>query len=245
MSGSAATLGWPGTRKQGAGAFLKAGDRVAVGPNRLLLDVGTATLRLPGGAAVRVNSGSSLQLTATDVVVLDRGAVYIDSGGKTSLEVRTRFGVVRDIGTRFEVRLTATALRVRVRDGAVQVRHNRQRHDGHPGDEIMLDASGALTRHTIPVNGPDWAWTTGAITPFELEGRSLHEFLYWIADENGWQLQFADAAVEDKARTTTLHGSIQGLTPEQALAAVLPTSGVEHQLAAGVLSIRLVAGATN
>ncbi len=225
------------------GAFLKVGDRVPVGPSRLSLAGGTAALRLPGGAAVWVDRGSALRVTADDVVELDGGAVYIDAGGTTSLEIRTALGVVRDVGTKFEVRLTPVALRVRVRDGAVQVRRDQQQHDARPGDELLLDASGAVARRTIPVDGPDWAWTRGAPTPFELEGRSLREFLQWVASENGWQLQFADSAVEDKARTTTLHGSIRGLTPEQALAAVLPTSGVEHQLDGGVLSIRLAAAA--
>lgn len=221
------------------GGALKAGDRVAVGPQRLSLDGGTAALRLPGGAAVLVDGGSALQLTSARMVVLDRGAVYIDSGGTTALEVRTPMGVVRDVGTKFEVRLTTAALRVRVRDGAVRVERDRQQHDAGPGVELVIGASGELTRRTVPVDGPEWAWTTDASTPFELEGRSLREFLDWIASENGWRLRFADAVVEDKARTTTLHGSIQGLSPEQALAAVLPTSGVEHQLEGDVLSVRL------
>ena len=227
------------------GAFLKVGDRVAIGPSRLSLDGGTASLRLPGGAAVWVDRGSALRVTAGDAVVLEGGAIYIDSGGATSLEIRTPLGVVRDVGTKFEVRLTTAALRVRVRDGAVQVRRDQQWHDARPGDEIVLAATGAVTRRTVAVDGPEWRWTTDAASPFELEGRSLREFLDWIAGENGWQLEFADAAVEDKARTTTLHGSIQGLTPEQALAAVLPTSGVEHRLDGTVLSIRLGVGGSD
>ena len=55
----------------------------------------------------------------------------------------------------------------------------------------------------------------------------MRDFLDWIAGENGWQLRFADSAVEQKSQTTILHGSIKGLTPEEALAAVLPTSGVD------------------
>ena len=224
-------------------AWLKVGDHVVIGPNPVSVDAGTATFRLPGGPTVWVDRQSTLRLTAADVVVLERGAVYIDSGGTTSLEVRTPMGVVRDVGTKFEVRLTTANLRVRVRDGAVQVRRAQQRYDGRPGDELVLGVSGEVIRRTIPVDGAEWAWTTGGPTPFELEGHSLREFLEWIASENGWQLRFADAVVEDKARTTTLHGSIQGLTPEQALAAVLTTSGVEHQLEGEILSVRLVAGA--
>ena len=120
------------------GAFLKVGDRVAVGPSRLSLEGGTAKLRLPGGSAVWVDRGSALRVTAVDVVVLDGGAVYIDSRGTASLEIRTPLGVVRDVGTKFEVRLTAAALRVRVRDGAVLVRRDQQQHDAGPGDEMLL-----------------------------------------------------------------------------------------------------------
>ena len=48
---------------------------------------------------------------------------------------------------------------------------------------------------------------------------------------------------EEKARATMLHGSIQGLTAEEALAAVIPASGVEHELNGKVLLIRLGPGA--
>jgi ferric-dicitrate binding protein FerR (iron transport regulator) len=151
---------------------------------------------------------------------------------------------VRDIGTRFEVRFNGSALRVRVRDGVVRLSQTRQSHDAQPGDELTLDGSGAIVRRTVPVHGADWAWAMALARPFDLEGRSLRDFLDWIAGENGWQLRFADAAVDKKSLTTILHGSIQGLTPDEALAAVLPTSGVEHRLENGVLLIKLGAGGT-
>jgi ferric-dicitrate binding protein FerR (iron transport regulator) len=223
---------------------LRVGDRVPMDRETLASGVGTATLRLPGGASVRLSTGTSLRMAAADALVLNAGAIYVDTAG-ASLEIRTRIGLVRDVGTKFEVRLGPSSLRVRVRDGAVQVRREQAVHDARPGDELTLDSAGAVTWHTVPLDGPAWAWASDRGAPFELEGRSLHEFLDWIAGENGWQLQFANAAVEDQARTTTLHGSIQGLTPEQALAAVLPTSGVEHQLDGDILSIRLGVGVKN
>jgi ferric-dicitrate binding protein FerR (iron transport regulator) len=223
---------------------MQVGDHVPAGHEAFTTGAGAATLHLAGGALLRMDGGTVLRLAAADAVVLTKGAVYIESGGEASLEVRTDIGVVRDIGTKFEVRLTPAGLRVRVREGAVQVRRDRQQHDAHTGDEITLDASGSAIRRTIRVDDDaDWTWATGARSPFEIEGRSLREFLDWIAEENGWQLLYADSAVEDKARTTTLHGSIQGLTAEQALAAVLPTSGLEHRLERGVLSIQRGGGA--
>jgi ferric-dicitrate binding protein FerR (iron transport regulator) len=221
---------------------LQVGDSIRAGSALATTGGGRLALRLAGGAAVRLDTGTRLQLASETSLVLDQGAVYIDSGagsGASGLEVRTALGVARDIGTRFEVRVGGAAVRVRVRDGLVQLTQGRQSHEAKPGDELTLDEGGRVVRRPVPVFGADWAWAAALARPFELEGRSLREFLDWICEENGWQLRFADTASERRAATTIMHGSIQGLTPEEALAAVLPPSDVEHQLKDGILSIRL------
>jgi hypothetical protein len=223
------------------------GDRLQEGDGVDTTGGGLVALRLAGGASVRVDGGTRLRLLSNDTLALDEGRIYIDSGdsgGPRSLEVRTPVGVARDIGTRFEVRLTGSTLRLRVRDGLVRLSQSRQSHEAQPGDELTLEGSGSIVRRTVPVFGADWAWAVALAAPFNLEGRSLRDFLVWIAGENGWQLRYADAAVEEKALTTILHGSIQGLTPEEALSAVLPTSGVVYRLENGVLLIQLAVGET-
>lgn len=223
---------------------LRIGDRVGVGEVVETTSDGLASLRLSGGASVRVDRGTQLHLVSDAALVLGLGAIYVDSGdGRAApLEVRTALGVARDIGTRFEVRFTGSALRVRVRDGLVRLSQHQQSHDAHPGDELTLDGKGSVVRRPVAVFGAEWAWALALAQPFELEGRTLAAFLHWIARENGWQLRFADAAVEQKSQTTVLHGSILGLSPSEALAAVLPTSGVEHTLDNGVLLVHLSAG---
>jgi len=234
---------------------LQVGDSLRAGSGVDTTAGGRAALRLADAVSVRVDTGTRLRLESEATLVLEAGAIYVDSGasrGAGALEVRTRLGVARDIGTRFEVRLNGAALRVRVRDGLVQLTQNRpstelragQSHDAKPGDEVTLDEDGSAVRRSVPVYGADWDWAATLARPFELEGRTLREFLDWISEENGWQLRFADAAVEQKASDAILHGSIQGLTPDEALAAVLPPSGVEHQLEKGVLLVRLSASET-
>jgi hypothetical protein len=120
--------------------------------------------------------------------------------------------------------------------------HERTSHDAEPGEELTVDERGNVLRRLVPVHGALWEWAAALAKPFELEGRGLRDFLDWICDENGWHLRFTDAAVEAKAATTILHGSIQGLTPEEALAAVLPTAGVKYRLEGGVLTVRLTPG---
>ncbi len=223
------------------------GDRLHEGDGVDTSSGGLAALRLAGGTLVRLDRGTRLRLVSDGTLTLDEGRIYVDSGdgpGARSLEVRTAVGVARDIGTRFEVRFNGSALVVRVRDGLVRLSQSQQSHDAQPGDELTLEGNGRVVRRTVPVYGTDWAWAVALAVPFDLEGRSLRDFLHWIAGENGWHLRYADAAVEEKASATILHGSIKGLTPEEALAAVLPASGVAHQLENGVLLIQLAAGAT-
>lgn len=224
------------------------GDQVRAGSSLATGADGRMAVRMVGGAVVRVDRETRLQLVSGSALLLGEGAIYVDSGtsaGLAAIEIRTKLGVARDIGTRFEVRLRGSALRLRVRDGLVQLTQGRATHEAKPGDELTLDDSGRLARRTVPVFGADWAWADTLATPFELEGRSLREFLAWIAGENGWRLRFANAAVEEQAAKETMHGSIEGLTPEEALAAVLPTTSVEYQLEDGVLTIRAGADTTN
>ena len=48
---------------------------------------------------------------------------------------------------------------------------------------------------------------------------------------------FTDRELEARSSAIELHGSIAGLTPDQAPAAVLPTCGLSHRLQGGVLRI--------
>jgi ferric-dicitrate binding protein FerR (iron transport regulator) len=164
------------------------GDTIRAGSGVDTTTGGRAALRLADGAAVRVDSGTRLQLLSGTTLHLDEGALYVDSGaarGTSAIEVRTKLGVARDIGTRFEVRLDGSAIRVRVRDGLVQLTQGRQSHDAKPGDELTLDENGRVVRRVVPVYGADWAWAAALARSFELEGRSLREFLDWVCEENG------------------------------------------------------------
>jgi ferric-dicitrate binding protein FerR (iron transport regulator) len=224
--------------------LLRTGDRLRTGDGVDTSAGGVVGVRLSNGALVRVDRGTRLRFMSETALALDEGTIYVASNGARgapTLEVRTAVGVARDIGTRFEVRFDGSALRVRVREGKVRVSQSREAHEAARGEELTLAGDGTIARRTIAPSSPEWAWASALAVPFALEGRSLREFLDWVVGETGWQLRFADADLERRAEKTLLHGSIEGLGPEQALAAVLPASGVEHRIDEGALLIRRIA----
>lgn len=218
---------------------LRLGESVSSGT---VLETGAgvrAALELPGGASLRLDSGTSLILLAARVVRLERGALYFDSAGDASievLEVHTDLGVVRDIGTQFEVRRDGE-LRVRVREGLVNLDRDGATYEASAGVELRLSERGELSRHATPVFGPNWDWILDVAPAFTLEGHTLDAFLAWVSRETGWQTEFVERTVGDSAPDVVLHGSIEGLRPDRALDAVLPTCGLAHRFEGGVLLI--------
>ncbi|HXG87483.1 MAG TPA: FecR domain-containing protein [Vicinamibacterales bacterium] len=222
------------------------GARIGLGEVVDTPSSGGTSLRLTTGLAVRVDARSRLRLLSETTLVLDEGAIYVDSGsgsGRGGLEVRTMHGTARDIGTKFEIRVTPASLRVRVRDGLVQVEGGSGSHDTTPGEEVTVDANGNVSRRTVATYGSEWDWAAALARQFEIEGRSLHEFLAWIARENGWRLTFATAALEARSVATILHGSMR-LNGRDALDSVLPTSGLAYRIDNGVLTVRSQDGAS-
>jgi ferric-dicitrate binding protein FerR (iron transport regulator) len=208
-----------------------------------------AALRLQNGIEVRLDVDSELALIDPERIDLSDGAVFVDTrqakDAAARIEVRTPMGIARDIGTRFEVRMVNGAagedrfLRVRVRDGSVSLTTARMTLDASRGMELLATAlSGEIIRTSAAMSGRDWDWVTLAAAPFDIEGKTLAEFLDWAAREGGWQVRFASDALARTASTTVLSGSIEGLSPEQALRAVLPTCGLTHEITGLVVTIQ-------
>jgi len=227
--------GVPASGVPAAGADLKsraalttgAGDRIA--------------LRMRGGATVRVDHSTHLRLVSPSTIDLESGAVYVDSGpgdGASPLEIRTRLGIVRDVGTQFQVRVDQGGIQVSVREGVARLERDGVSHDATAGIELSLGNDGAVTSRTIPSTGATWDWILGLASTFQLEGQPLGDYLAWVGRETGLRIEYQDASLEAEARPVILHGSIDGRRPEESLAAVLPTCGMAHAIEGGSLIIQ-------
>jgi hypothetical protein len=189
---------------------------------------GRAAVAFDDGISLRVDVGSRIAIVRERVVRLDQGAIYVDSRVDKSrpVVVQTQNGDVRDIGTQFEVRTESSTVRVRVREGEVIVDRRGSAISARAGESLHLDSEGRYERAAVPVFGPDWDWTAAIAPQFQLEGSTVQQFLDWVGREQGWRWRFVDADTARRAAGIVTHGSVEGYTPEEALAIVLPTCGL-------------------
>jgi ferric-dicitrate binding protein FerR (iron transport regulator) len=217
-------------------------------------DTDRVALRWRDGASLRLDRRTTISLVAEDRLALQQGAVYIDRGtesensrpgriepgqqGTSDLIIETSAGSIRHLGTQYETRLSSQTLRVSVREGRVEVLRNASFVDGpsgvshrphdpqvvEAGERLTIDPDGRQLSQFVSPHDSEWNWI-GQIAPtFAIDRQPLKDFLTWVGRELGQEIVFADALSESQAKAVILRGSIDGLTPEQALPAVLSTT---------------------
>jgi ferric-dicitrate binding protein FerR (iron transport regulator) len=220
---------------------LEIGGEVRPGTEVTTAGDGRAALRLATGHSVRLDRSTTLRILEDRTLALDQGAVYVDSGvtpaGWGPLEIRTSLGLVREIGTQYEVRLAGDDVLLRLREGAAVLRRDGDAHEVRVGTELRMTADGAATRRAIRKNGPEWAWTADVTPVPDIEGLTAEAFLRWAARERGLFLVYLDEDAERAAVETKLSGTIQGLTLEEALGAVLPTCRMTYSIGEDALAV--------
>ena len=225
---------------EGSHATLNVNDVLRTGANE------RTRLTLTNGVELRLDADTAIRFPAQAAIALERGGIFVDTGSShvsgRSVEIRTATGVARDIGTRFEIRVMEGATRVRVRDGVVQLSQGGVTHTAARGVELIANASGVARNESSPI-GTDWNWLALAAAPFDVEGKTLPQFLDWVARESGWEIRFVDESLRRSTSTIVLHGSIAGLSPEQALDTILPTCGLAYRIDRDVVTIRPAARA--
>jgi ferric-dicitrate binding protein FerR (iron transport regulator) len=229
------TTGAVWTRRPGSDGeqALRAGDALTTGGSIVTGPDGRGTVALRDGVQLRLDRETQLGLESEHRVRLGRGAIYVDTtsrqGVPVPLEIAASGAVARDIGTRFEVRLLDRRVRIRVRDGVVEVTRGSDSARAGTGGQLLVSPATMLAT-TVPIYGPDWTWIVAAAAPRPVDGRSLTEFLSWVEREDGRTIRIDDAQVARDATRTTVYGSIDGLTVEEALEVVLPTCGLAYRL---------------
>jgi hypothetical protein len=202
-------------------------------------ETGRLLVRMLRGVSLRLDVNSRLHLKSESIYVLEKGAAYLDCNkSSSSIALVTHMGTIHDQGTQFEVRLQEGSMQIQVREGSVLLEQNGTPKTVAAGSRLIVDENGAAYFSTIPSYGSDWSWISEISPGFPMEGLSLIEFLNWVTRENGWTLQFAETSMRESASKVILHGSVNGLSPQQMLSAVLPVCGLTHTVEQGVLVVK-------
>jgi len=198
------------------------------------------------GVSLRLDRETEIVFDSRDRVTLEEGALYVDSGvgrSDSRIEIVTSYGVLEDIGTQFEVRSAESALRLRVREGRVRLkpRNLPDAVESAAGEEVAVTPSGEVRRRSFPPVHADWAWAEALAESPDLDGRTAHDVLSWVARETGRRLVFADPVAELRARDAVLagRGRYRRLSPLDVLEIAVGTAdGLDYTLDDGVLLVR-------
>jgi ferric-dicitrate binding protein FerR (iron transport regulator) len=195
---------------------------------------GRAALRMANGVELRLDARTVVALADAGHATLQGGAVYVDSGATgggrgPDFVLDTPAGNVRHLGTQYEARYANGELQVGVREGRVEVQRDSGSLVADAGERVTL-AGSEVTRTALPPNAADWNWVAGVTPPFTIEGRSVEDFLVWAARETGRTIVYASSEAAQQSRSVTLRGTVEGLTPDEAVHAVLSTTSLQPQI---------------
>ena len=214
--------------------------RLAAGARLRTLAGGRAALTLDGGASLRLAAGTEVGLEGSRRVSLRSGTLYLDNNSSlgTGYLIETPAGVVRDIGTQFELNVAGGNLRLRVREGQVEINHTGELLTGSAGEQLDIDVLRGVTRSRIPVTGASWQWAESIAPAPDFDGQPATVLLAWVARETGRQLHYESEVVRARAETVILHGNILHLEPLAALDVMLATTDLEYAIDGDTMEVR-------
>lgn len=218
---------WAGI--SGSGLRLQDGARLRTDAD------GAAVLDLATGGSMRLAQGTEI-VVATDTFELVSGRLYFDSYSRpptAAIRVATPFGTVTDIGTQFEVSLSADSIRVRVREGAITVADGSSVVTAaSAGEQLQRTLSGNWERERIAADAPEWSWAEELARVSESETEPVVVYLRWIARETGKQLEFESPLIELQAETSTLSsiGNLTGMSPRKLLESIPAITDFSYEL---------------
>jgi ferric-dicitrate binding protein FerR (iron transport regulator) len=226
----------------GAWQPLAAGSNVAASDEIRTDASGRVALRRADGLEVRLDAATQLAFNAADRASLVSGSVYVDAGlpgaGSDDLVIGTPYGDVRHLGTQYVASVKDGLLQVAVREGSVAVDKGQTPVVARAGESLTIAHDGAVSRSQLDVYGEAWRWAESVAPEFAIAGRSLDEFLTWAGRETGRKIVYASADAAREAETTQLRGSVAGLAPEAAIAAVFASEpGLRQRITGGQIRV--------
>jgi len=231
----------PDAPPRSVGNVLADGREVFIGDVIDTAGDGATSIMLDGDISLRVDNHTQLQVVAAGDFALLTGRIYIDTGDRIysdrHVTITTASGTATDIGTQFSVSYAQDLMSVAVREGRVDLSDKLRSYSAVRGQKVSLRSGQTAQIDPVEIAGTEWDWAVALAPDFDLEQHSVLDFLKWAARETGLELVFDDDQVRSAARTARSHGSISGLSPLQAVEAVLATTQFKYSIDGGTLLI--------
>ena len=200
------------------------------------------SLALQGDISLRMDSATLLKVDSANEFTLMAGRIYIDTGDRIYADrhvtVHTASGSATDVGTQFSVLFDNADMSVAVREGRVDLKEGGQTHTAKQGDKVTVRPGRIARFEIVPVVGESWDWAVALAPMFDIEGQSLLDFLKWVSRETGMGLRIQSDEVRMETMQSRLHGSVDGMTPIDALDAVLATTHFKYSIDGNTITIK-------
>lgn len=183
------------------------GNLASIAAGQTIVTDGNSVLGLVwnNGGSLRLGADTRVVFASASAIELVSGKIYFDSkDGASELSIATPLGTVQHIGTQFIASVDADALSVSVRDGEVAVDGIYFKDIAEERQRLTLQGSSRAEVLDIRVYGPEWEWIEVAAPKPSFDGKTLIEFLDWVAAETGFAIEFKTTAIEDVARGETI-----------------------------------------
>lgn len=211
-----------GSTEYAPGSPVYPGETLATSGN------GGLSISLANAGSLRLDVSTKLAVLTGNQFRLLGGRVYADTGEfmyrDDGLVIETSLGTVTDVGTQFSVHEKGQLLEVAVREGRVDVTDGASEHIAVAGERVTLEPGMVASVSTLDSHDDYWNWATDLSPSYDIENRSLLDFLRWAARETGRELVFEDNEFRMAAMRTDLHGSVLDFSPTDAVATVLATT---------------------
>ena len=213
----------------------RVGEQIFAGTTVSSSNDGGISILLADGESVRLDRATTIVVAGRDHLRLLDGRVYADTGNYVyrdrALVIETGMGTVTDVGTQFSVDARGGSLDVAVREGRVDVQQDLDEHVAVAGERLLLEPGQAVKVMELAPHDDYWGWVSALAPAYDIENRSLLDFLRWAARETGRELVFEDNELRMDAMKTDLHGSVEDFQPDEAISAVLATTNFHYRIA--------------
>ena len=221
-------VGGPASGVPAIGGTVYAGDRLTTGDGQGL------SLALYNAGSLRLDADTVLVVDANNRFRLEAGRIYADTGDfvypEHELVIETQLGDVTDVGTQFSVQIIAGGLDIAVREGRVDVQNGQVEATAVAGEYLKLRQDGAADIEALDPYDSYWDFAQALAPAFEIEDKSLLEFLRWAARESGRELVFENDELRMAAMRIDLHGSVADFKPLDAVQSVLAGTRFRYRI---------------